>query len=776
MQHVKIGQAVRRLEDQRFLTGQGRYIDDMTLPGMAHAAVLRSPHAHARIESIDAQAALAAPGVLLVLTGQEWVGLGFGSIPTKNPVTKRLDGTPFANPEHHCLAVGEVRHVGEAVAFIVAETAQQARDAAELIDVRYDERPAVTDPMAAIAPGAPLVWDTVPGNFCVDYQLGDKAATDAAFGAAAHTIALDIVNNRLTATAMEPRGVLASWDAKTDSYTLHNSSMNIHSNRDTLAQTILKIPKTKLRHVAPDVGGGFGVKNSVYAEPALALYAAKRLDRPVKWVADRSESFASDAHGRDQVSHVELALDKDGTFQALRVMTVGNVGAWCGTMGPFTSTAGTARTQGGTYRFPTMLYTAKAVFTNTSQTDPYRGAGRPEATFHVERIIEFAARKLGFDPVELRRNNLIPRDAHPYKSAMGLDIDSGDFPELFRRALDMSDYKGFAARAVAAKARGQRRGYAITPYLECTGGQANDHAGITFHTDGTVGLAVGTHSTGMGHETSLSQILSDRLGVPLEHITFAQADTDATPIGGGHGGSRSMEVGGNAIAKAADEIIGKARTIAAHLLNSRAEDLSFADGRFSDAKTGQTATMADVIKASLDAPRLPQGVAQGSLDTSAIFERGSITVPNGCHAAEVEIDPDTGVVTLIGFWAVDDFGNVINPMLADGQVMGGIVQGIGQALLEEIVYDRTSGQLVTGSLMDYALPRADHVPPMTIAYYEGAPTKKNPLGVKGAGEAGCCGAPPAIVNAVLDALKEWHVLHLDMPLTSEKVWRAVHGK
>jgi len=773
MQDVRIGEAVRRREDDRFVSGRGSYIDDIVPPHAAHAVILRSSRAHARITAIDLSAAQAAEGVLLVFSGADWKETGYAPIPTKNAIRKNRNGTPFGEPIHHCLAIDRVRHVGEPVAVVIAETYRQAREASELIAIDYEDLPALTDPALSRQAGQTRIWEDIAGNTCLDFELGNRAATEAAFASAAHTVALDVVNNRVTAVAMEPRGVIASYDAASGSYTLTNSTQNIHSNRDVFAR-MLKIPADKLRHVAPDVGGGFGVKNCLYAEPALLLHAAGKLGRPVKWIADRSESFQADAHGRDQVSRVELALDAQGVFQALRVSTVGNLGAWCGTMGPFTPTMGTARTQGGPYRFPAMLYESTTVFTNTAQTDPYRGAGRPEASFHIERIVEYAARKLDLDPVELRARNLLPREALPYKTVMGLEIDSGDFPELLRQTLKLSDHAGFAARAAAAKARGRLRGFAVAPYLECTGGDPKEYAAVAFASDGTVELKVGSQSTGMGHETAHAQILADTLGLPIAAIRYVQGDTAATPTGGGHGGSRGMELGGNAVLRAAEAVLVKAGEIAAFLLNSRSDDLKFAEGRFTDAKTHQSATMAEVVKASFEQGRLPHGVAPGALSSSAVFERAKITIPNGCHAAEVEVDPDTGVVEVVGFWAVDDFGRIINPMLADGQVMGGIVQGLGQALLEKVVYEEGSGQLLTASLMDYCLPRADNVPPLEIAYYEGAPTKNNPLGVKGAGEAGCCGAPPAIVNAVLDALKEYRILHIDMPLTPHKVWRAIH--
>ncbi len=773
----RFGQSQVRVEDARFLTGNGTYIDDVNLPRQAIAVIKRAELAHARILKLDISAARTAPGVLLVVTGNEWVAAGYGAIPCRTPVRTNIDGSPFKEPVRHCLATDTVRQVGEPIALVVAETAAQARHAADLVEVDYDQLPAVADPVKALGGDAAQLWPGIPGNLCLDFSLGDAKAVDAAITAAAHVVRLTVVNNRVTAVAMEPRGVVADYDAASGLITLWNASQNIHSNRDIYANTILKMPPEKLRHVAPDVGGGFGAKNSVYPEPALLAHAAKTLGRPVKWTADRSEAFLTDTHGRDQVSEVTLALDAEKKFTALKVDTIGNLGAWCGTMGPFTPTGGTARTQGGPYAIPAMNYTARAVFTNTSQTDPYRGAGRPEASFHIERIVEYAARQLGVDPMQLRRNNLIPVAALPYKTPMGLSIDSGDFPAVFERALVLGDYENFPARAAKAKAAGLRRGFAVAPYLECTGGVVKEEATVSFASDGWVELSVGSHSTGMGHETAFAQILNQRLGVAIDRIRFRQGDTAATKIGGGHGGSRGLEVGGNAVLKTADVIAGKARAIAAHLLNSRAEDIDFTNGVLRDVKTNQSLKFSDVVAAAADPSRLPAGMTASmggcALNASEVFEREAITIPNGAHAAEVEVDPETGVVRVVGFWAVDDFGAVVNPMLADGQVMGGIAQGLGQALLEEIVHDPELGQLLTGSLMDYALPRADHMPPMVIEYFEGAPTKRNPLGVKGAGEAGCCGAPPAIVNAVLDALAEYGVHHIDMPLTPEKVWRAI---
>jgi carbon-monoxide dehydrogenase large subunit len=772
MKKYGIGQPVRRKEDVRFLTGKATYIDDIAPENLAHAVVLRSPHAHAKILSLDTGEAETMPGILGIVTGKDWVREDFQPMPTKSAVNKKIDGTPLNQPQRHAIAIDKVRYVGEPVALIVAETESQAQDAAEMVEVDYGELDAVTDQVKALEPGAPQIWEEIEGNFCLDFELGDKQGTDKAFEDADHVVTLELRNQRVTAVPIEPRGAIAGYDPETGKYFLQNATQNVHANRGTFAD-VLKIPHEDLHHVAPDVGGGFGAKNSGYPEPSLLLYAAKKIGRPVKWIAERNESFAADTHGRDQASTIELALDKNGKFLALRTRTIGNIGAYCWTVGPFTPTGGSARTQGGPYYFPTMYYSAVAVFTNTMPLDPYRGAGRPEGSFQIERIVELAARKLGFDPVELRRKNLMPANALPRKTPMGLDVDSGNFPEVFERTLKMSNRDGFAKRLAASEKKGLRRGFAIAPYLECTGGSPKEFAGVKFAKDGTLTLRVGSMSTGMGQETSMPQILSAKLGIDFEKISYVQGDTDATPLGGGHGGSRNMEVGGSAVLQAANEVIAKATQIAAHLLNSNADDMTLSEGVFTDVKTDQSVTIEDVVAASFEKSRLPDAMEAGALDTDTIYQREIISCPNGCHSAEVEVDPETGAVHVERMWVVDDFGTIINPMLADGQVTGGIAQGLGQALMEEIVYDEDSGQLVTGSLMDYALPRADSMPKMELAFYEDAPTAKNPLGVKGSGEAGCCGAPPAIVNAVLDALKDDGVTHIEMPLTPEKVWRAI---
>lgn len=767
-----IGESKRRLEDFRFLTGSGHYIDDMVMENQAIAMMLRSPEAHADIKSMDVSAALELDGVLAVFTGEDWKAAGYGPIPTKSAVRKFKDGSDLKEPPHHPLAIDRVRYVGQPVAVVVAETRAICQDALELIEVEYDSLPAVSNQGEAIKPGAPQVWDIAPNNTCLDFELGDEEAQKKAFADADHIVTLELINNRVTAVPIEPRGAVASYDAATGKYTLWNASQNIHANRDTIADAVLKIGKENLHHIAPDVGGGFGAKNGVYPEPILILHATKLVGRPVKWINDRSESFLSDTHGRDQITTVRLALDKDGTFRALRTETIGNLGAFCATVGPFTPTGGSSRTQGGPYRFDAIYYTAVAAFTNTCPLDPYRGAGRPEGSYQMDRIIDYAAAELGFDPIELRRKNLIPESDLPMKSPMGLDIDCGNFPEVYERTIKLSAREGFAERVAKSEAAGKKRGFGVSMYLECTGGGPKEEAKVTFRDDGKIDLAVGSSSTGMGHETAFAQVLAGHLGLKMEDVVFRQADTDATSMGGGHGGSRGMEVGGSAILKGAREIVEVGKKIAANRFDVDAAKVEFADGRFHVPGSNHTMTMRDAIDAQNDPDQLPDDLEPGCMNVTSVFERGIISIPNGGHAAEAEVDPETGIIHIDGYWVIDDFGTIINPLLADGQVMGGIVQGLGQALMENIVYDE-SGQLVTGSLMDYAMPRADDVPRMIIGYYEGAPTQKNLLGVKGAGEAGCVGAPPAIVNAVCDALKGYGVHHIDMPLTPERVWRAI---
>ncbi len=765
-----VGQAVRRKEDARFLTGAGRYVDDVTMPGMAHLVILRSPHAHARIISVDTQAAAAAPGVLAVLTGADWVADGLGGIPTRT-AAKNSDETPVPTPERQGLVAERARFVGDAVAAVIAETPDRAREAAELIEVDYEPLAAVVSAEAALAVDAPLVWDDIPGNLCVRFEVGDPDAVDAAIAGAAHVVSMYVDNQRVTAVPIENRGAVAHYDDANDRYVLICASQNIHANRNQLADEVFHIPKDALRLVAHDVGGGFGAKNPLYPEHALALWAARRVERPVKWMNDRGEGFLSDAHGRDQQSNVTLALNGDGDILALRVDSVGSVGPYLLSVGPFTCTGGSARTQGGPYRIPALHFHARAAFTNTAPTDPYRGAGRPEASYQIERILDLAAAELGMDRAEIRRRNLLSADELPYTTGAGSRIDCGDFETVLDRTLAIADWTGFEDRAREARARGRRRGIGVCTYLECSGGGPKEHAALRFSPDGRAKLAVGSHSTGMGHETVLPQIVAAHLGLSMEAIDFVQADTDETPIGGGHGGSRGLEMGGSAVVRVSERVLEKAKRLAAHLLEAPEVDLTFDAGRFSVAGTDHAVAMEDVIRASFDAGARPDGFE--SLDDTVDYERSGITYPNGCHVAEVEVDPDTGAVRLERYSIVDDFGTIVNPLTCAGQVMGGTAQGIGQALMEEIVYEQGSGQLLSGSLMDYTLPRADDMPDFAIEFFEDAPSAENPLGAKGAGEAGCCGALPAVVGAVMHALEEYGVRHVDMPLTPERLWRAI---
>jgi len=764
------GQPIRRKEDQRFLTGTGKYVDDVVIPGMAHLFILRSPHAHAKIESINTEAAAEAPGVLAVLTGADWAADALGGIPTRTPA-KNSDGSPVPTPERPGLVATRARFVGDAVAVVIAESREAARDASELIEVEYQPLAAVISAEEALAPGAPLVWDDIPGNLCVRFEIGDAGAVEDAIANAAHVVSMYVDNQRVTAAPIENRGAVAYHDTERDRFVLVFASQNVHANRNQLAEQVFHIPTDQLRALAYDVGGGFGAKNPLYPEHALVLWAARRAGRPVKWMNDRSESFLSDAHGRDQQSKVTLALTADGDFLALRVDSVGSVGPYLLSVGPFTCTGGSARTQGGPYRIPALHFHARAAFTNTVPTDPYRGAGRPEATYHIERIIDVAAVQLGMDRVALRRRNLLAPEELPYTTGAGARLDCGDFETILDRTLTLADWNGFAARAAQSRSRGRRRGIGICNYLECSGGGPKEHAALTFSSDGRVTLAVGSHSTGMSHETVMAQIVAARLGLPLESIDFRQADTDATPIGGGHGGSRSLEMGGSAVVRVADRVVEKATRIAAHLLEAAELDVEFVQGQFRVAGTDHGVAMQEVVRASFDANRRPEDI--DTLDDSVDYERSGITYPNGCHVAEVEVDPETGVTALINYSIVDDFGTILNPLTCAGQVMGGTAQGIGQALMEKVAYEQGSGQLLSGSFMDYALPRAADMPEFHIDFFQDAPSGENPLGAKGAGEAGCCGALPAVVGAVMHAVEEYGVRHLDMPLSPEKLWRAI---
>jgi aerobic carbon-monoxide dehydrogenase large subunit len=764
-----MGQPVRRSEDRRFITGAGRYTDDIELPRQAIGYVLRSPHAHATIRAIDIAAVQAAPGVLGIFTGADLERDGIGKIPCVVPLKNR-DGSRIKMVEHPLLAVGRARHVGDGVAFVVAETAAAAKDAAELIRVDYDVLPAVADAVRAAEPSAPLVWDDIPNNLCFDWETGNRKATEAAFADAKHVIELNLVNNRLVANSMEPRGALGVYDAAEDRFTLYTSTQGSHAIRRLLAASVFRFAEHRIRVVTPDVGGGFGMKLFLYPEHGLVLYAARKLGRPVKWIGERSESFLSDAQGRDNVTRARLALDADLNFLAIDVETTANLGAYLSNFGTFIPTmAGTAMLA-GVYRTPAAVVRVKGVYTNTVPVDAYRGAGRPEANYALERLVDYAARQLGVAPAELRRRNFIPPEAMPFKTVLGMTYDSGEFAKNLADALKHADADGFAARKAQSAARGKLRGLGLSTYIEQCGGGFDEMAEVRFDSSGAVTVIIGSQSSGQGHQTAYAQLVADGLGIPFDRVRVHQGDSDVVGFGRGTGGSRSLPVAGNALSIAIQRIIDKGKKIAAHRLEAAEADIEFADGQYVIAGTDKRVSMVEVAQAAHNPLLLPASFEPG-FDEKAHYLPAAHTFPNGCHVCEVEIDPDTGVTTVLRYVVVDDFGNVVNPMLLAGQIHGGVVQGIGQALIEGCVYD-DGGQLVTGSFMDYAMPHADDVPPIEFAYNV-VPCRTNPLGVKGAGEAGAIGAPPAVINAVVDALAGLGIETIEMPATPHSVWRAI---
>jgi aerobic carbon-monoxide dehydrogenase large subunit len=779
-----IGAPVRRLEDYRFITGQGTYTDDINRPGQVYAYILRSPHANARITSIDTSAAVSAPGVVAVYTGKDMAADTVGGLPCGWQIHSK-DGSPMVEPPHPPLVTDRVRHVGDQVAVVVAETLGQARDAAELIQVDYVEEPAAIDPAAALQSGAPQVHSEAPGNVCYDWHLGDLTAVEAAFANAAKIVKLDLVNNRLVPNAMEPRAAIGEFNRATNEYTLYTTSQNPHVIRLLMSAFVLHIPEAKLRVVAPDVGGGFGSKIYHYAEEAIVTWAAAKVRRPIKWTAERSESFMSDAHGRDHVTHVELALDGQAKFIGLKVSTIANMGAYLSTFAPCIPTYLYGTLLAGTYTTPAIYVETKAVFTHTVPVDAYRGAGRPEATFLLERIVDLAADELGMDPGELRRRNFISKDAYPYQTPVALQYDSGDYGATLELALKAADYQGFEGRRREAAGRGKLRGLGIATYIEACGiapsavvGSLGARAGlfecaaVRVHPTGSVSVLTGSHSHGQGHETTFAQLVSDGLGIPIDSIEIVHGDTDKIPYGMGTYGSRSLAVGGSAIIKAMDKVIAKGRKIAAHLLEASEADIEFKDGKFTVAGTDRSKTLGEVALTAYVPHNFPHEELEPGLDETAFYDPKNFTFPSGAHIAEVEIDPETGQVAIANFTASDDFGRILNPMIVAGQVHGGLAQGIGQALLEGCVYDKETGQLLTGSYNDYTMPRADDLPSFTLSTNVTLCTH-NPLGVKGCGEAGAIGAPAAITNALVDALKPLGIRHLDMPATPERLWRLI---
>jgi carbon-monoxide dehydrogenase large subunit len=777
-----IGASVRRKEDHRFITGRGNYTDDIHRPGQVYAYFVRSPHAHARIRGIDKSSAAAAPGVLAVLDGSDVKAAGWGGL-ICGWMVKSKDGSDMKVGPHPVLALDTVRYVGDHVACVVAETYHQAKDAAELVEVDYEELPACVSTAHARDRGQPQLHDGIEKNTVYEWELGDQAAVDQAIAGAAHVTRIDLINNRLVPNAIEPRAAIAEYERGTDRFKLYTTSQNPHVARLILSAFIGVAPEHKLHVIAPDVGGGFGSKIYVYAEECVCLLAAKKLRRPVRWTGERTESFLADAHGRDHVTHVDLAMDADGNFTALKVHTTANMGAYLSTFASAVPTYLYGTLLAGQYKTPAIYVAVDAVYTNTAPVDAYRGAGRPEATYLVETVVETAARETGRDPAELRRKNFIPKDAFPYQTPVALMYDTGDYEAHLDKALDLADYRNFAQRRQASEAEGKLRGVGFACYIEACGVAPSAVAGslgagvglwesaqVRFSHTGMVQVLTGTHAHGQGHETTFAQLIAEKLGVPIDNVEVIHGDTEKTPVGMGTYGSRSLAVGGQAIANAADKIIAKGKKIAAHLLEASEADIEFKDGSFTVAGTDRSKSIGEVVFEAYVPHHLPYGMIEPGMEETAFYDPANFTYPSGTYICEVEVDPDTGVVKIDRFTAVDDFGKVINPMIVEGQVHGGLVQGIGQALTEGCVYDEI-GQLVSASYMDYCMPKADNVPSFQVATTETACTH-NTLGVKGCGEAGAIGAPPAVMNAITDAIG----VAISMPATPEKVWRALQSR
>jgi carbon-monoxide dehydrogenase large subunit len=774
-----IGQSVERREDGRFLTGKGQYTDDITLQGQTYGYFLRSPHAHARIKSLSTAAAAQAEGVLGIFTGEHFKAVG--GLPC-GWLINSLDGSPMKEPKHPVLADGKVRYVGDRVALVVAETLEQAKAAALLIEVEYEELAPVVDTAKAHNAGS-AVHDEAPDNRCYLWGIGDKDGTEAALKSAAHVTTLHFRNNRLIPNAMEPRAANASYDANADSYTLYVSNQNPHVERLLMCAFVLGIPEHKMRVVAPDVGGGFGSKIYLYGEETALVFASKHIGRPIKWTCERGEAFLSDAHGRDHVTTAQLALDKDGRFLALKAETTANLGAYLSTFSTCIPTILHATLLAGQYTTPKIWCQVDAVFTNTAPVDAYRGAGRPEATYLLERIVETAAHEMGIDPAEIRRRNFIT--TFPYASPVGLTYDTGDYEATMAKAIELADVGGFAARKKASEAKGLKRGLGYSAYIEACGIAPSSVAGalgaraglfeageVRVHPTGKVSIFTGSHSHGQGHETTFAQVVADKLGIPLEDISIEHGDTGKVLFGMGTYGSRSLAVGGTAIIKAVDKIIAKGKKIAAHLMEAAEGDIVFEGGEFKVAGTDKKVPFASVSLTAYVPHNFPHDKLEPGLNENAFYDPSNFTYPAGTYICEVEVDPATGKTTIERMTACDDFGNVINPMIVEGQVHGGLAQGIGQALLEHGVYDNDSGQLLSGSYMDYAMPRADDLPSFTVQTVKGTPCTHNPLGVKGCGEAGAIGSPPAVINAICNALG---VKDVPMPATPYTVWQAARS-
>ena len=765
-----LSQPLRRIEDPRLLKGGGRYTDDISLDGQAYGHVLRSPYAAAEIQGIDTAAAKAMPGVLGVFTHADIAELG--DLPCAVPLKNR-DGTPRANTPRPALANGQVRHVGDPVAFVVAETAKQARDAAEAIEVDYSELPSATDLASALEAGQPEVWAGTK-NLCFDWEVGDKAKTDALFAQAAHVTTRRLVNNRVVVASMEARAALGSYEPGEGKFSLWTNTQGSWLVKGLLAGGVFKLPEDKFRVVTPDVGGGFGMKLFLYPEHVLTLFAARALGRPVKWTSERTEAFMTDTQGRANITECSIALDANGKFLALRTKNYAEMGAYLSTFGPFIPTMAGTKVLASVYGFQAIHANVLGVLTHTTPVDAYRGAGRPESNYVVERLIDAAAAELGVDRAELRRKNMVPQSAMPFVTAMDQRYDSGDFALVYETALKRMDWAGFPARRAASAAQGKRRGIGLAYYLEATGGAPTERAEVRFAADGMVDVLVGTQSTGQGHETAYAMMTSFELGIPVEKIRIIQGDSDLIPTGGGTGGARSLYSEGQAILVTTATVIEKGKQAASEHLEAAPVDIEFTKGTFSVVGTDKAVDIL-ALAAAQRAALAAGNTSATQLDAAEVAEIKSHTFPNGCHAAEVEVDPETGHVTVVKYTVVDDVGHALNPMIVRGQVHGGVAQGFGQAVLERTSYDKESGQLLSASFQDYALPRASDLPDIDVQLME-IPCETNPMGVKGAGEAGAVGSPPAVMNALVDALTEDGVTHIDMPATPEVVWKAIHAK
>jgi carbon-monoxide dehydrogenase large subunit len=766
------GQPVPRNEDPLLLRGGGRYTDDLSVPGQVYGQVVRSPYAHGVIRGIGTAAARAMPGVLAVFTGADLAAAGYGPLRCGMPLRNR-DGSPLRSTERSALATDKVRFVGDPVAFVVAETRAQARDAAEAVLLDVEPLPAVTEASAAVAPRAPQLYDDIPNNIVLDFHYGDAAKVAEAFARAAHVTRLPIRNNRVVVAPMEPRSAIGEYDAKEGRWILHVGSQGVFGMRAQLAKEVLNVPAEKVRVLTGNVGGSFGMKANVYPEYVCVLHAAKLLGRPVKWTDERTGAFLSDQHGRDHEVTAELALDRDGRFLAVRLTAFANMGAYLSPVAPLMGTGNFVKNVQSNYATPLIEVATKCALTNTTPVSAYRGAGRPEGNYFMERLIEAAAKETGRDPIELRRKNHIQPDQFPYAAASGSIYDSGEFSAILEEALRAADWNGFAARKAESRARGRLRGRGIGNFLECTAPPMKEQGGIRFEPDGTVTIITGTLDYGQGHWTPFAQVLHQHLGVPFERIRLLQGDSDELIAGGGTGGSKSLMASGAAIVEASAKVVEKGKLAAAHVLEAAPADIEFEAGRFTIAGTDRGIGIMELAAALREAKAkgtLPAEVPD-SLDVRHVFDQAPMAFPNGCHIAEVEVDPETGIAQVVRYVTVNDFGVLVNPLLVEGQVHGGIAQGIGQALHERTVYSE-EGQPLTGSFMDYALPRADDVPPIAFRSHP-VPARTNPLGVKGCGEAGCAGSLPAVMNALVDALSEYGVRHIDMPATPERIWRAI---